>query len=113
MITSYPYTGPNETKVPIARIQHLKRSETFMQKSNFVLHFADKQCQNENVVGGKGHSLATLTSITTSDVCIFDGGFDLRNLMMMIIRLISSSVTVCGTSRLLRNKLRSGMATAA
>lgn len=68
MITCYPYTGPNEMKASITRIQPLKRPETFVQKSNFVLHFADKQCQNESVVGGKGYSLAALTSITTNDV---------------------------------------------
>lgn len=55
-------------KVPIVRIQHLKRPETFVQKYSFVLDFADKQCQNESVVGGKGYSLATLTSIITNDV---------------------------------------------
>lgn len=68
MIMCYPYTGPSEVKASIARIPHLKRPDTFMHKYSFVLHFADKQCQNESVVGGKGYSLATLTSITTNDV---------------------------------------------
>ncbi|XP_014470247.1 PREDICTED: putative phosphoenolpyruvate synthase isoform X3 [Dinoponera quadriceps] len=68
MIVCYPYTGPNEMRTPIARIQHLKRPETL--KCSFVLHFADKQCQNESVVGGKGYSLATLTSITTNDFVV-------------------------------------------
>lgn len=69
MIMCYPYVGPNKMKAPIARIQRLKRPKTFMDNYNFVLHFTDKQCQNENVVGGKGCSLATLTSVTTTDVC--------------------------------------------
>ncbi|EFN79325.1 Probable phosphoenolpyruvate synthase [Harpegnathos saltator] len=71
MIVCYPHrTGPNEMKVPTARIQHLKRPETLMHRDNFVLHFADKQCQNESVVGGKGCSLAILTSIKTDDFVI-------------------------------------------
>lgn len=72
MITSYTYTGPKQIKTPVAKIQHLTRPDTFTQKDEYILHFADKQCQNENVVGGKGYSLAVLTSITTDDVCIYN-----------------------------------------
>lgn len=66
MITCYPYTGPKQAK--ISKIQHITRPDTFAQKDKYILHFADKQCQNEGVVGGKGCSLAILTSIITDDV---------------------------------------------
>lgn len=69
MITCCPYTGPRQAKTSIAKIQHLTRPDTFAQKDKYILHFADKQCRNESIVGGKGYSLAILTSIITDDVC--------------------------------------------
>ncbi|XP_012227531.1 rifampicin phosphotransferase-like [Linepithema humile] len=73
MITSYPYTGPKQTKTPVAKLQYLTRPDTFAQKDKYILHFTDKQCQNENVVGGKGYSLAVLTSIVTDDFAVPEG----------------------------------------
>lgn len=75
MITSYPSTG--EIPFPqIVRRNQSTRSDTqkdkFTQKDKYILDFADKQCQNEKVVGGKGCSLALLTSIKTDDVCIYN-----------------------------------------
>lgn len=72
MITCHTYTGPSEAKVPVIKIQHMTRSETFAKKDSYVVHFADKQCQDESLVGGKGYSLAILTSITTNDARIYD-----------------------------------------
>lgn len=74
MITCYPYTGSKQAKITrnSAKIQYITRPDTFAQKDKYILHFADKQCQNEGVVGGKGHSLAILTSIITDDVCTRD-----------------------------------------
>lgn len=77
MITCYPYTGPKQAKISIAKIQHITRPDTFAQKDKYILHFANKQCQNEGVVGGKGYSLAILTSITTDD--------DVRTLNMLLV----------------------------
>ncbi|XP_077282563.1 rifampicin phosphotransferase-like isoform X1 [Temnothorax americanus] len=70
MITCYPYTGPRQTKTLIAKRQHITRPDTVAQKDKYILHFTDKQCQNEDVVGGKGYSLATLTSIVTDDFTV-------------------------------------------
>lgn len=64
-----PYTGSKQIMIPVTRVQYLTRSDTFVQKDRYILHFADKQCQNEHIVGGKAYSLAVLTSIVTSDVC--------------------------------------------
>jgi len=68
MVTYCPYTGPSQIKT-IAKIQHITRPKTLAQKNKYILDFADKQCQNESIVGGKGYSLAILTSIITDDVC--------------------------------------------
>ncbi|XP_011867776.1 PREDICTED: uncharacterized protein LOC105561966 [Vollenhovia emeryi] len=72
MITCYPYIGSRQasTKLGNAKIQHITRPDTFAQKDKYILHFADKQCQNEGVVGGKGYSLATLTSIVTDEFAV-------------------------------------------
>lgn len=72
MITCYPYAGPmRQAKTWIAKIQYrISRPDAFTQKDKYILHFSDKQCQNENVVGGKGYSLAVLTSVAADDhVC--------------------------------------------
>lgn len=71
MIVHCPYTGPKQIKTPIARIQPLTRPDTFTQKDKYILHFDDKQCQNESVVGGKGYSLAILTATVADDVRIY------------------------------------------
>ncbi|XP_076242647.1 rifampicin phosphotransferase-like isoform X2 [Calliopsis andreniformis] len=39
-------------------------------KTNYVVHFDDARCQNENIVGGKGFSLAVLTSVKDADFII-------------------------------------------
>lgn len=72
MIVCCPYTGSKQTKSPDTRVQYLTRPDTFAQKKDgYILYFADKQCQNENIVGGKAYSLAILTSIITDDVYIY------------------------------------------
>lgn len=112
MITCYPYAGSRqaETRRNLAKIRYITRPDTFARKEDrYILHFADKQCQNEGVVGGKGHSLAILTSIITDDVRSRDTSL----LAEEIPRTQNSfSFVVHGTSRLLRNEPRSGTATA-
>ncbi|XP_018366486.1 PREDICTED: uncharacterized protein LOC108763401 isoform X2 [Trachymyrmex cornetzi] len=73
MITCCPYTGPRQIQTSIAKIQHITRPDTFAQKDKYILRFDDKQCQNESVVGGKGYSLAILTSIDTDDFAVPPG----------------------------------------
>lgn len=73
MILCCLHAEPSEMKFPIMKTQYLRRSETFAQKNNYVIHFTDKQCQNESLVGGKGYSLAFLTSIVTDDFTIPQG----------------------------------------
>ncbi|KAL6266847.1 hypothetical protein P5V15_003676 [Pogonomyrmex californicus] len=73
MIIHCPYTGPKQIKTPIARIQPLTRPDTFAQKDKYILHFDDKQCQNESVVGGKGYSLAILTTTVADDFVVPQG----------------------------------------
>lgn len=77
MIRCCPYTGPRQAPqdLSIAEIQHITRPDTFAQKDKYILHFADKQCQNECIVGGKGYSLAILTSITRTDDFTVPQGF--------------------------------------
>jgi len=70
MIVCGPCTRVKQIKIPIDRVQYLTRPDTFGQKDRYILHFADKQCQNENIVGGKAYSLAVLASIITNDVHI-------------------------------------------
>ena len=69
MITCCSYTEPRQIQISITKIQRITQPDTFAQKNKYILHFDDKQCQNESVVGGKGYSLAILTSIDTDDVC--------------------------------------------
>lgn len=70
MIMCCPYTEMKQIKIPISRVQYLTRPDTFAQKDRYILDFADKQCQNGSIVGGKAYSLAVLTSIITNDVHI-------------------------------------------
>ncbi|XP_018354545.1 PREDICTED: prodigiosin synthesizing transferase PigC-like isoform X2 [Trachymyrmex septentrionalis] len=73
MITCCPYTGPSQIQTSIAKIQRITRPDTFAQKNKYILRFDDTQCQNESVVGGKGYSLAILTSIDTDDFAVPSG----------------------------------------
>lgn len=80
MIVCCPCTRATQIKrtdlpidLPIYRIQYLTRIDTFAQKDRYIVHFADKQCQNENIVGGKAYSLAVLTSIITNDFIVPQG----------------------------------------
>ncbi|KAL0121697.1 hypothetical protein PUN28_006885 [Cardiocondyla obscurior] len=73
MITCHPYTGSKQVKNSIPKIQYITRPDTFAQKDAYILHFADKQCQNEDIVGGKGYSLAILTSILTDNFAVPQG----------------------------------------
>ncbi|XP_070162550.1 rifampicin phosphotransferase-like isoform X2 [Polyergus mexicanus] len=68
-----PYTGSKQIKIPVIRVQYLTQPDTFAQKDRYILHFADKQCQNENIVGGKAYSLAVLTSVVTDDFIVPQG----------------------------------------
>lgn len=63
----HPYNGPYQAKTS-AKLQYLKQPYTYIQKNDYIIHFNNKNCQNENVVGGKGFSLAMLTSIKDADV---------------------------------------------
>lgn len=109
MITCCPYSGPRQAKTSIAKIQHITRPDTFAQKDKYILHFNDKQCQNESVVGGKGYSLAILTSIMTDDVCTW-GVHCCPSRNINYIRKIHfrDSFVVYGTSRILCNVSRFG-----
>ncbi|XP_076168383.1 rifampicin phosphotransferase-like isoform X2 [Ptiloglossa arizonensis] len=62
----HPYNGPYQAKTS-AKLQYLKQPYTYIQKNDYIIHFNNKNCQNENVVGGKGFSLAMLTSIKDAD----------------------------------------------
>ncbi|XP_018056708.1 PREDICTED: uncharacterized protein LOC108692779 isoform X2 [Atta colombica] len=73
MITCCSYTGPRQIQTSITKIQRITQPDTFAQKNKYILHFDDKQCQNESVVGGKGYSLAILTSIDTDDFAVPPG----------------------------------------
>ena len=48
------------------------RSNLMIKSSDFVVSFRDEVCQIEEIVGGKGSSLALLTSIQTDQVRIFN-----------------------------------------
>ncbi|XP_029168725.1 uncharacterized protein LOC114938804 isoform X2 [Nylanderia fulva] len=73
MIACYSYTGSKQINNSDTRVRYLTRADKFMQKDRYILHFADKQCQNENIVGGKAYSLAVLTSIITDDFIVPEG----------------------------------------
>lgn len=87
MIACCPYTGSKQIKSPDTKVQYLTRSDTFAQKDRYILHFADKQCQNENIVGGKAYSLAVLTSIITDDVYIFMMHLRSRKFILIKIKM--------------------------
>lgn len=63
----HPYDGPCPPKTPV-KLRHLKQVHAHVERTDYVLHFGDEKCRNENIVGGKGFSLATLTSIEDTDV---------------------------------------------
>ena len=44
-----------------------------MQRNDYVVYFNDGKCQNENIVGGKGFSLAMLTSVIDTDFVVPKG----------------------------------------
>ncbi|XP_012151249.2 rifampicin phosphotransferase isoform X1 [Megachile rotundata] len=67
-----PYSGPCDTKVP-KQLELLKQPNTSVQKSNYVIYFNDEKCRNENIVGGKGFSLAVLTSIEDAQFVVPKG----------------------------------------
>ncbi|EZA62576.1 Putative phosphoenolpyruvate synthase [Ooceraea biroi] len=82
MIMCCPYTWSKQAKFPVPRIQYLTRPDTFAQKDKYTLLFDDKQCQNESVVGGKGYSLAVLTSVADDDDFIVPQGFCVTRLAL-------------------------------
>lgn len=46
----------------------LKQINTYAQQDDYIIYFNDGKCQNENIVGGKGFSLAVLTSVKNANV---------------------------------------------
>ncbi|CAK9798813.1 Probable phosphoenolpyruvate synthase [Anthophora quadrimaculata] len=54
-------------------LQFLKQLNTLVQRKDYVVYFNDGKCQNENIVGGKGFSLAMLTSIKNVDFLVPKG----------------------------------------
>ncbi|XP_043262878.1 uncharacterized protein LOC122403425 isoform X1 [Colletes gigas] len=68
----YPYDGPCQAKTHTI-FPSLKQLRTCVQTNDYVVHFNDENCRNENTVGGKGFSLATLTSINDADVIVPKG----------------------------------------
>jgi len=109
MITCHPYDGPTQDKTPKSTQKlYLTRADTFAQKDKYTLLFSDKQCQNVNFVGGKGYSLAVLTSVATNDVRLYNCYQRLREFKEIIMALIRcSSTSVYSASRFLRNISRS------
>ncbi|CAL7941056.1 unnamed protein product [Xylocopa violacea] len=67
-----PYNGPCQAQ-PNRQLQFLKQPSTSVQRDDYVVHFDDRKCQNENIVGGKGFSLAMLTSIKDADFAVPKG----------------------------------------
>ncbi|XP_017878509.1 uncharacterized protein LOC108624053 isoform X2 [Ceratina calcarata] len=67
-----PYDGPCEKKTR-PQLQFLKSIDTYVQKNDYVVRFDDGKCQNESIVGGKGLSLAMLTSIKNADFTVPEG----------------------------------------
>lgn len=61
------YNGSYKAKVH-PPIQLLKQPSISVQRNDYVVYFNDGKCQNENIVGGKGFSLAMLTSVIDTDV---------------------------------------------
>lgn len=61
------YSGPHKGKT-IVPLQLLKQLSSAVQKNDYVIYFNDGKCQNENIVGGKGYSLAMLTSVKDAEV---------------------------------------------
>ncbi|XP_053982218.1 putative phosphoenolpyruvate synthase isoform X1 [Hylaeus volcanicus] len=72
MLLCHSYNGPFQVKVP-AKLQYLKPLPSHVQKNDYVVHFNDVKCQNEEIVGGKGFSLAMLTSIKDADFIVPKG----------------------------------------
>lgn len=60
------YNGLHKGKT-IVPLQ-LKQFSNAVQKNDYVIYFNDGKCQNENIVGGKGYSLAMLTSVKDAEV---------------------------------------------
>ena len=69
----HPYDEPCQAKTPV-KLRHLKQVHAHVERTDYVLHFDDEKCRNENIVGGKGFSLAMLSSIEDTDF-IVPGGF--------------------------------------
>ncbi|XP_076758037.1 rifampicin phosphotransferase-like [Xylocopa sonorina] len=67
-----PYNGPCQAE-PSRQLKFLKQPSVHVQRDDYVVHFDDSKCQNENIVGGKGISLAMLTSIKDADFVVPKG----------------------------------------
>ncbi|KOC62505.1 Cleft lip and palate transmembrane protein 1-like protein [Habropoda laboriosa] len=67
-----PYNGPCQGKVH-SPLQFLKQVNMLVQRKDYVVYFNDRKCQNENIVGGKGFSLAMLTSVQNADFVVPKG----------------------------------------
>ncbi|XP_078047506.1 rifampicin phosphotransferase-like isoform X2 [Augochlora pura] len=66
------YNGPSRTATP-RKLQLLKQLHVPVNRSDYVVFFDNVKCQNENITGGKGFSLATLTSIKNADFIVPKG----------------------------------------
>ncbi|XP_046625804.1 uncharacterized protein LOC124307780 isoform X1 [Neodiprion virginianus] len=58
----YNYNGPSPLK-PVGKIPHLLPSKLKPEVDLYTVSFKDRICQSETAVGGKGSSIALLTSI--------------------------------------------------
>ncbi|KZC06953.1 putative phosphoenolpyruvate synthase [Dufourea novaeangliae] len=68
----HSYNGLYKGKAP-PKLQYLKQPYVHVERSDYVVRFDDGKCQNENIVGGKGFSLAVLTSIKDGDFIVPKG----------------------------------------
>ncbi|XP_043593465.1 putative phosphoenolpyruvate synthase [Bombus pyrosoma] len=66
------YNGSYKAKVH-PPLQLLKQPSISVQRNDYVVYFNDGKCQNENIVGGKGFSLAMLTSVIDTDFVVPKG----------------------------------------
>ncbi|KAK1124993.1 hypothetical protein K0M31_006330 [Melipona bicolor] len=66
------YNGPHKGKT-IVPLQLLMQLSSAVQKNDYVIYFNDGKCQNENIVGGKGYSLAMLTSVKDAEFVVPKG----------------------------------------
>lgn len=63
----HPYTGSYQAKPP-TKLSRLRQPYSHVDRTDYIARFDDGKCENESIVGGKGFSLAVLTSVKDTDV---------------------------------------------